>query len=120
MVKQLSYTKFENEILPDFRQKLNMAESTEDVRKFFFQTVRQLFERIFEEKAPIRFEDLALQVNEDQTYKFADPLFKSRKFQGVWKDTDLPNVMDRLAKAAVNRHKRLSRNPEKTDSKIRM
>ena len=47
MVRQLSYTKYENEILPELRQKLNQAESTEDVKKFFTQTIRVLFEKIY-------------------------------------------------------------------------
>jgi len=120
MVKQLSFTKFENEILPEFRQKLNTAESTEDVKKFFFQTVRLLFEKILEKKGTVRFEDIELLVETAPHYRFNPRLSSDDAFQNLWEDSDLSSVMARLAKAAIKHHIHLARNPEKTDSKIRM
>jgi hypothetical protein len=120
MVKQVSYTKFENEILPAFRQKLNTAESTEDVKKFFFQIVRLLFEKILEEKGVIRFEDITLVFDNEPHYRFSERLFSLKTFVSVWEDSDLSNVMDRLARSASKRYKHLNRHPEKTDTKIRM
>ena len=119
MVKQVSYTKYENEILPDFRQKLNKAESSEDVRKFFFQTVRGLYERIFENDPDIRYEDIILNENDDPPYGISKRLLGLDEFKTVWDESDLPHVMVRLTKAAINRQKRLEKHPEKTDSKIR-
>ena len=120
MVKQLSYTKFENEILPELRHKLNTAESTEDVKKFFFQTMRHSFDRILEEKSAIRFEDITLLPDKAPHYTFSKRFSSSEKFKALFKDSDFSNVMDRLAKSAVKRYMRLERNPEKTDLKIRM
>ncbi len=120
MVRQLSYTKFENEILPELRNKLNRAESTEDVKKFFFQSIRNLFERILDEKSLIRFEDITLLPNKEPHFSFSKRFSSSDKFNALWKDSDFSNVMNRLAKSAVKRYKRLERNPEKTDLKIRM
>lgn len=120
MVKQLSYTKFENEILPELRAKLNKAESTEDVKKFFFQTIRTLFERILEEKPALRFEDITLCPEEEPYYTFSKDFSSSDRFKSLWKDSDFSNVMNRLAKSAVKRYRRLERNLEKTDLKIRM
>ena len=119
MVKQLSYTKYENEVLPDYRQKLNKAESSEDVRKFFFQTVRGLYERIFEKDPVMRYEDIVLNENDDPPYGISKRLLDLDEFKTVWDESDLPHVMVRLTKAAINRQKRLERHPEKTDSKIR-
>ena len=120
MVKQLSYTKYENEILPDYRQKLNKAESSEDVRKFFFQTVRGLFEKILEKDIGIRYEDIELNENGDPPYGIGKRLLTLDEFKSVWNDSDLSHMMVRLTKAAINRQKRLEKHPEKTDSKIRM
>ena len=119
MVKQLSYTKYENEILPEYRQKLNKAESSEDVRKFFFQTVRGLCERIFEKDLGIRYEDIVLNEDDDPPYGISERLLALNDFKTVWNDSDLPHMMARLTKTAINRQKRLERHPEKTDSKIR-
>ena len=119
MVKQLSYTKYENEILPDYRQKLNKAESSEDVRKFFFQTVRGLYEKIFGKDPDIRYEDIVLNENDKPPYGISKRLLELDEFKTVWNESDLPHMMARLTKAAINRQKRLERHPEKTDSKIR-
>ena len=50
MALQFSFTKYEHEVLPDFRKKLNLAESTEDVINFFVHTTLELFESIFADK----------------------------------------------------------------------
>jgi len=50
MTKQLSFTKYEHKILPNFRQKISKAESTEDVKKFFVYTAKELFENILKDK----------------------------------------------------------------------
>ncbi len=120
MAKQLSYTKYENEILPEFRQKLNMAESTEDVKKFFIQTIRVLLEKILEKKATISDEDISLMVDAEPHFKISRQFRSSEEFKSLWKDSDLSNVLNRLAKPAIKRHKRLDRHLEKTSSKIRM
>ena len=120
MVKQLSYTKYENEILPQFRQKLNKAESTEDVKKFFIQTIRVLFEKIFEKKISISSEDISLLLDTEPHFKIDRQLLSSEDFKSVWSDSDLPTVMNRLAKPATKRYKHLDRHLEKTSSKIRM
>ncbi|MBW2573247.1 MAG: hypothetical protein JRE61_13155 [Deltaproteobacteria bacterium] len=82
MAQQISFTKYENEVLPDFRKKLNLAESTEDVINFF-------------------------------------ALFASDEFTSIWNDSDLPRVIGRFAKSAMNRFKRLEKYSEKSDTKIR-
>ena len=38
MARQLSFSKYEQELRPELRQNLNIAESTEDVKKFFVYT----------------------------------------------------------------------------------
>jgi len=48
MKKKFSFTRCEREILPNFRQKIGKAESTEDVKKFFVYTVNELFRNVFE------------------------------------------------------------------------
>ena len=118
MVKQLSYTKYENEILPQFRQKLNKAESTEDVKKFFIQTMRVLFEKIFDKKVSVSYEDISLLLDTEPHFNIDPQLLSSEDFKSVWKDSDLPTVMNRLAKSAIKRYKRLERHLEKTSSKI--
>jgi hypothetical protein len=119
MVKQISFTKYQQELLPGYRQKLNIAESTEDVRNCFISTVQELMKNVFEGKALVDNDDVELIPGAVPYYRFSKRLLSSGDFQAVWNTSDLPHMMDKLAETAVNRCKRLEKHPEKTSSKIR-
>jgi hypothetical protein len=119
MSPQISFTKYENEVLPDFRKKLNLAESTEDVINFFGQTITDLGNSIFEGKIEIDYEDITLILDHEPHYKINKRLFNSDEFTSVWDTSDLSRVIGRFAKSAMNRYKRLEKYSETTDTKIR-
>jgi glycyl-tRNA synthetase beta subunit len=119
MAKKHSFTKYENELLPAFRQKLNLAESTEDVKKFFTYTMQDLFKRIFEQDIDLVYEDITLTPDMEHPVTISDRIRSLDSFQDLQDNSDLPHVIDRMARAALNRHKHLGRNPEKTEAKIR-
>ncbi|MFW6081919.1 MAG: hypothetical protein ACOC7W_08390 [Desulfosalsimonas sp.] len=118
MSKQTSFTKHERKVLPEFRKKINNSESTEDVKKFFSYTATSLFKEILPEDVAVEFDDVSLAPAEDPPYKVSERLMEVREFSSVWQNSDLSNVLGRFAEAALNRYRRLERNPEKTDSKI--
>jgi hypothetical protein len=120
MVKQLSYSKYENIILPKYRKQLNIAESTEDIKKFFIYACQELFENIFEDNIKLQYNDIILLAESEPNYKLSERLHSYEYFETAWKHSDLPNVLRRLAKKAANRYKRLEKHPKKTAAKIRM
>ncbi len=120
MVKQLSFTKIEQNVQSHFRQRINTAESTEDVKKFFTYTVKELFNTIFKEKIRFDNEDISLKSRDESLYTLNDRLYSLDEFSSVWNQSDLPNVVERLAKKATNRYIHLEKNSEKTRLKIRM
>ena len=119
MAPQISFTKFENEALPDFRKKLNLAESTEDVINSFAHTTMELFQSVFLDKFDFKYEDITLILDREPYYKVNPRLFASDEFTSVWNNSDLPRVIGRFAKSAMNRYKRLEKYSEKSDTKIR-
>ncbi len=119
MAQQISFTKYENEVLPDFRKKLNLAESTEDVINFFAHTTMELFKNVFADKVDFGHEDITLILDREPHYKVNKRLFASDEFTSIWNDSDLPRVIGRFAKSAMNRFKRLEKYSEKSDTKIR-
>jgi hypothetical protein len=119
MTTRVSYTKYENRLLPSFREKLNMAESTEDVRNFFVFTMRELFDAVFEETLHLDKEDLSFDPEHDPPYSFGQRLTSHREFTSVWGGSDLPRVVNRMADSAVRRYRHLEKKPGKTTSKIR-
>jgi len=120
MTKQISFSKYEQKILPNFRQKISQAESTEDVKKFFVYTVQELFDNILSEKFSFEYEDVALMPGGKPHYILSKRLVSSNEFKSVWNDSDLPRLLSRLAETAVNRYKHLQKHPEKTEAKIRI
>ena len=120
MAKRLSFSKNEQDILPEFRQRINLAESTEDVKKFFVYTVTDLFNHVFTGKIDFLYEDVELQFSGDPYFSISDRLLSQNDFSAIWECSDLPNVVARFARTAIKRCKRLEKHPEKTDAKIRM
>jgi hypothetical protein len=119
MAPQISFTKYENEGLPDFRKKINLAESTEDVINCFSQTITELCNTIFEKKIDFDYEDITLVLDHEPHYSMNQRFFGSDEFAAIWNDSDLSRVIARFAKTAMNRYKRLEKYSEKTDTKIR-
>ncbi len=121
MTKQLSFSKFENEIMPDFRDQINRAESAEDVKKFFAYATKELLNNIFAGKVPLEYGDISLDpAGGAQQFKVTDRLFGFKEFSEIWNNSDLRHVTGRLAQTAANRYKNMEKHPEKTNAKIRM
>jgi hypothetical protein len=118
MAPQISFTKYENEALPDFRKKINLAESTEDVINCFVQAIAELCNAIFEEKIDFDYEDITLILDREPHYRMNKRIFGADEFAAVWNDSDLSRVIGRFAKTAMNRYKRLEKYSEKTDIKM--
>ncbi len=120
MAKIRSFTKYENKVVPRLRQNLNMAESTEDVKKFFVYAVKEFMEDAVEGKMDIRYEDISLNPEREPHYSISERLSDNPEFDALRKDSDLGQVLARMAESAMKRYKYLQRNPDKTEVKIRM
>ena len=118
MARQLSFSKYEQQLRPELRQNLNIAESTEDVKKFFVYTIQKLFGRVLEGKEAFRYEDIRLAPMEQSGFIISDKVLEDPEFEAVWQNSDLSNIVKRIADAASNSHKHLQKNPAKTESKI--
>ena len=119
MARQESFTKYENKALHSYRQKLNSAESTEDVKKFFFHTTQSLFENVFDGKLSVEPEDIHLIPESKPYFRFADRILSASLFSETWGQSDLRRVLGRFAESAACRMRHLEKHPEKTDQKIR-
>ena len=124
MTERLSFTKYENEILPTFRNRMSMAESTEDVRKFYFYTVKELLEKILglgeEEELEISYpEDVDIDVKNVPYFKLGEKLLSNSAIKEYMEKSDLPDILQRLAESAIKRYAHLEKHRDRTESKIR-
>lgn len=118
MSRQHSFTRIENDLLPAFRLNLGLAESTEDVRKFFGYAMADLLAKVFEGRFPPTYEDVTLTPAADQGYAVSDRLREFPEFETIWTASDLAAILGRFAGVAVNRYRHLEKNPDKTESKM--
>lgn len=116
MADQKSYTKFENEVVPQYRKNVTAAESVEDVKKYFARTVCELLQKASGDQVRCRHEDVALQPAAAPHYALADSLTGQAAFQALWKNSDLAAILARLVEPAVHRYAHLAKHPEKTNS----
>ena len=123
MEKQISVAKYENSILPGFRNKISKAESAEDVKNFFVYTVRELLVNVFQNTKYHDFDAIELTPSEEPPYKLNNSRVTSEafgeEFFDIWNNSDLPRVVAGLAETATHRHRHLGKKPEKTTAKIR-
>jgi len=120
MAKQMSFSKYGNQVMPHFRERLSKAESTEDLKKFFVYTSRELLERIFAGELEIDYEDIALNPKDSPHFILSDKLREDPRFTASWRDSDLKNILADLAGTVMKHYIHLEKNPEKTEAKIRM
>ena len=113
-----SYSRIENELAHKFRNNLNHAESSEDVKKFFAYTLRDLLGRVLGDSVGLHYEDVILCTDEPR-YKVSRRLQSEPAYIRAFEDSDLGAIMGRFAESAWHRMRHLEGHPEKTQSKIR-
>ncbi len=118
MPKQVSYSKIEKEVRPMLRENLSLAESTEDVKKFFIYAVMELLEKVLEGQVSFGYEDIALAPDEKNGFTLSASLMGEKRFQKIWKESDLPHILKRMAEVSLKRHIHLEKNLNKTEAKM--
>jgi len=119
MTRQLSFTKYERKLLPDYRQRISSAESTQDVKNFFVYMVGLLFSEIFSDKLTFEESDIKLVPEKTAGYQISKRLREKKEFAEVWKSSDLSDLLSRMAEVACKRYRHLEKHPERTLSKMR-
>lgn len=114
-----SFSHVERELMHQYRDQLNHAESEEDIKKFFAQTIQHLLKRVMDGRISIHDSDAMLKPGSSPYYEISERLAGSTAFQELRKHSDITAVLRRFAEPAVKHYRHLSGHPEKTESKIR-
>jgi hypothetical protein len=115
MSQRMSYTKIENELWPEYRDRLNKAESTEDVKKFFAYTATELLRQVLDSQGiKPRFEDIQLDPEGEEGYILSSRLRERNEVSELLSGSDLGDILQRLARPAVKRFLHLSRNSSRS------
>jgi len=118
MTKQISFSKYEQELRPQYRESVNSAESTEDVKKFFAYSTHELIETALQGKVAVEYEDICLDPHRESGFVISSRLRNLQEFDSVWNRSDLPHIVKRMAEFAIKRYKYLERHRGRTESKM--
>lgn len=118
MARGISYAYLENEIRYHFRNNLDQAESSEDVKKFFSHAVRKLLDKAFEGDITAEYEQVELGSDLHRPYLIHQRLMHNLTFTNAWFKTDLSTILERLAITAIKHMKHFDKMPHKAEWKI--
>ena len=118
MTQMMSFTKYEHQVMPKFRDQLNQAESVEDVKKFFVATIQDFLHKATEGKLNAAYEDISLLTAEQPGYSLESNIKDSTEMKEM-DNSDINAILKRLAEHAVHRYIHLDKNNIKTNLKIK-
>lgn len=118
MTMTISLNKYEKQVLPKFRDQLNQAESEEDVKKFFVETVERLLSLATENSVQTQYNDIRLLPHSPPYYTLTTQLLNTKAMQAL-SNSDLTSILQRIAEPAAHRFQHVAKHPEKTNAKIK-
>lgn len=113
-----SYAHVERQLIHQYRDQLNHAESEEDIKKFFSRTIQNLLQKILDNQVPVQDNDARLTPGISPYYEINERLAETAVFQELRRHSDINAVLKRFAEPAVKHYRHLRGHPEKTESKI--
>lgn len=119
MPRMLSFTRYEKELVPGYRNSLNHAESRDEVNQVFERTVGRLFAKAFGDETVPAPGVFALAPRESLHFTFREDFLKRDEVNAAWEGSDLPHVLGRLAEAGVGRLANIDQGSAKSQAKPR-
>ena len=118
MTKSFSYTKAEHNVRPEFHRNINLAESGEDVKKFFVYAAQHLIEQALDGKVSVNYDDISLAQEQEHGFVVGERLKSNDDFMTARENSDLQSILKRFADSAIKHLKHLDKNLEKTKNKV--
>ena len=118
MTTQRSFSAQEQEFRSRFREMMVQAESTEDVKKFFYQTVRDMLVDICDTLPVFNIQDIQLDLERGEGYRLSDSLMDGAELRDLMQESDLDAIFGRFSENAWSRYLHLEKKPAKTEQKI--
>ncbi len=121
MAKQRSYSALGREYMHRMRNRAGTAEDRVDLSNLFSCTALDFLRHVFPGEGAVRITmaDIEFDPSAAPHYSISRGLMVNPEFGEVWRNSDLPGLVGRLADSAYARYLHLNKHPEKTEKKIR-
>ena len=111
MEKKFSFSHLENELISEFRDRVNTSEDIHDLKNLLGYTMALFLERVFHDKISISQQDVTFDPAADNYLKIAPTLARDGNFLEMAGTSDLLKVMGRFSHTIHNRYLHLLRHP---------
>jgi len=113
IVDMRSYVKYEKELEHDFREQLNEAKRLGDVGDVFVEFAFRLLKKVRSDLDENLIEDVVFDPENPRGYRLLEKL--RRELEKELKTSDLPAILERMAKAAAHRYEHILNDEDRTD-----
>lgn len=120
MDRQRSFTSLSKEYMPRLRDRMSNSEDCVDLEKHFSFLAVDFINRALPESAvPAGPEDILFDPRSKRHFSVSNSLLDSDDFQDLWRNSDLPHLITKMADSAYGRYLHLHKHTAKTEKKIR-
>ncbi|WP_291326255.1 hypothetical protein [Desulfovibrio sp. UCD-KL4C] len=106
---KVSFNAYERNVEPAYRDMIDKAESTVDIRNFFERTALNFLQETVGDRLDIKPESISFAPDSEQGYRISPILIENSEFQEIVEHSDLANILDRFTDRAVKKYAHLDR-----------
>lgn len=120
MTTNFSFSKFENEIMHEMRNRINHIEHRVDLENLFSYMAVEFLLKVFSDiEISLAPEDITFNPDNAQHYTIHERLLHIESFQELWKNSDISKTIHKLADMTYTHLLHISKHTEKTRKKLR-
>lgn len=109
MAGKRSFTQLEHEFRAELRDKINEADDQIDIEKQFAYVMGKLLWRALDRKVDILYDDIVYDGASPRHYSLSPRIREMHEFIEVYDNSDLPDILARMAESAFNARQQLNR-----------
>ena len=110
---KISYTKFEKMLESEYRERLNESKRIDEVGNTFVEYAFKLLSMIKPDVDEALLEELAFDPDNEKGYRLHEHL--RRALEEELENSDLPAILERMAKAALHRYQHIVKDDDRTE-----
>jgi hypothetical protein len=109
----------ERQFLSGIRNKIHSAEDRIDLENCFSHSMASFLNEAMSDEILVGDEDILFSHRSSTYYTLSPRLKGSKSFMDLWRNSNLPNFVGKVASSAYHQYQHLGKHPEKTERKIR-
>ncbi|MFT4993199.1 MAG: hypothetical protein ACI965_000217 [Paraglaciecola sp.] len=119
MNEQLSYKRYQHSLIHQYRSRLNNAESDQDIKKIYFQIMKDLFVDIFEDDLGLECRHINLLPDTEPFFRLDSKIAEHTRLQVALEHSDLRSILSTFARRACHHLQPMQHHPENTETRTR-